>query len=167
MKRVEKKELISQLTTKFKKSRFFYIVDPSGLASNEVNLIRRECFNKNVDYTVAPNTFLLKALCDSNDSFNVKLLGNSFKETSAIFFLEEDTISFPAKLITKLKKEKKDFKISIKCAYLDGDVFLGDSSLESLCALRSKNEIIGAMLESLKAGLPSLIKAIADSKSEA
>lgn len=167
MKRVEKKELIDQLEKKFKKSKFFYIVDPTGLTANEVNLVRRECYNNSVDYTVAKNTFIVQALCESYDSFEKEILGDSFKQTSAIFFLDESKTSFPAKLIKKLKLEKSDLKLSIKCAYLDGDVFLGDSSLAALCALRSKNEMIGSIIESLKGGLPNLIKAIADSKSEA
>lgn len=162
MKKNEKKIAINSLSESFSSSKFFYIVDPSGLAVNDINFIRRQCFDNNIKYVVAKNTFILKALIDSYKEVFASHYDQVFKGTTGIFFLNEESASFPAKLIKIFRKQKGTSKLLLKGAYIDGDIYVGESNLEMLRLLKTKKELVGDVVFALQSSVEKVISALSN-----
>lgn len=153
----DKNSIIEKLGDCFSRFSSFYIVDPIGLTSNEVNQIRRECFKHGIVYRIAKNTLAFKALQSSDIGVDFKLLKSILKNTSGIFFLNEDKLSFPAKLISSKLRIGKDFKMKLKFAFIEGEVYEGEHHLNNLSKLVSKNEMLGSIIGSLKNKLSMVV----------
>lgn len=164
LNREQKKNVVDELVNNFSTFSSFYIVDPMGLASGDVSEVRRDCFNQDVKYKLAKNTLILKALEKINPSVNIEEFAHVLKGSSAIFFINEDKLSFPAKLIKSKIKKSKSFPMKLKAAYIEGEMYSGEKYLEMLSALLSKNEILGSIVGSLKGKLSMIVKSLQDSK---
>ena len=55
-----------------------------------------------------------------------------------------ETGNVPAKLIKEFRK--KGDKPAFKGAYIDTAIFLGDNQLDTLAAIKSKNELVGDII---------------------
>lgn len=162
MTKKEKEFIVDRLADKFSKSCSFYIVNPGGLRAEQVNMVRRSCFQRSVEYRVAKNTFLFKAL--------VKVLGDDYigldygsflKGSSGVFFInEEDSISFPARLLKSVSKGGDLLRIPLKCAFVDREMYIGNEHLDMLSSLKSKNEMIGEMVLALKGSLHVVLSSL-------
>ena len=93
MTREEKAKVIEDLSDKFSESNFFYITDASGLTVEQVNNFRRLCFKKGVEYKVAKNTLIRKALEKSETDYT-SFADGVLKGFSGIIFSKEDGSSF-------------------------------------------------------------------------
>jgi large subunit ribosomal protein L10 len=67
----------------------------------------------------------------------------------------------PAKIIKDFRK--KDAKPSLKGAYIDSDIFIGDDQLEALTKLKSRNELIGEVIGLLQSPAQNVISALKSS----
>lgn len=160
MTKKEKEIAINSLSKSFSSSKSFYIVDPSGLAVNDINFIRRQCFVNKVEYVVAKNTFVLKALNDNQREGFASHFDEVFKGTTGIFFLNEESANFPAKLIKNFRKQKSTARFLLKGAYIDGDIYIGENSLEMLSILKTKKELVGDVIAALQASAGKVISAL-------
>lgn len=172
MTRDQKNEVIEVLKDKFSQYSNFYITNTESLSVEQVGKLRRVCFDKQVEMKVAKNTLIRKAL----ESIDAERFGGVFESlhgVTALMFSEN--AKEPALIISDFRSGGKLEKPELKAAFIDGSVFVGDKELDSLKALKSKNELIGeiiALLQSpaknvisgLNAGskLASLIKALED-----
>lgn len=163
MKKQQKESIINSLSTSFSSSKSFYIVDPSGLTVCDINLIRRQCFIGNVEYKVAKNTFISKALLLSQRQGNQFEFQEVLKGASGVFFLNEDSGSFPAKLIKDFRRQKSSSKLLLKCAFINGEFYLGEEHLNMLSVLKSKNELVGDIISALKSSTEKVISALTNS----
>jgi large subunit ribosomal protein L10 len=64
----------------------------------------------------------------------------------------------PAKLIKDFRK--KNEKPLLKGAFVDHSIFTGDASLDSLVALKSKNELIGEIIGLLQSPAKNVISGL-------
>ena len=62
MTKQEKNQVLEELTVKFASSPIFYITDSSTLTVDSINKFRRKCFEKGIEFRVAKNTLIRKAL---------------------------------------------------------------------------------------------------------
>lgn len=162
MTKKEKELIVSGLIGEFSKSKAFYIVKPYGLRVKQVDIVRRSCFEKNVEYKVVKNTFIFKALLkvfgDDWTGFNHE---NILKGPSAIFFIkEEDLLGFPARLIKSLGNDGLGDNFMLKCAVVDRDVYVGHEKLGILVSFKSKNEMIGGVVSALKGSLQTVLSSL-------
>ena len=84
---------------------------------------------------VVKNTLLHKAFEASEIDYSP--LYGCLKGTTAVFFCQ--TANAPAKLI---KEVSKDGIPGLKAAYAEEGFYVGADQLETLCAIKSKNEVI-------------------------
>jgi len=156
MTRSEKSAAIEELKDKFSKSSFFYLTDSSTLTVEQVNKLRRVCFEKGVEMRVVKNTLVQKAMQDAAEDKNYGELMSSLKGPTAIMFT--DTANVPARLIKEFRKdsENNDRPI-IKAAYIDSSVYHGDDSLEALTQLKSKEELVGEIIGLLQSPIKNVI----------
>ena len=112
------------------------------------------CFSKGLEYRVAKNTLIQKALeqLDGNYAPMFPLLHG---ETGIIFSSES---SIPAKVLKEFRI--KNQKPVLKGAFIDGDAYVGDDQIEVLSALKSKAELIGEIIGLLQSPAKNVIGAL-------
>jgi large subunit ribosomal protein L10 len=172
MTKDQKNEAIEVLKEKFNQYNNFYITNTEALSVEQVNKLRKICFDKNVEMKVAKNTLIRKAL-ENIDEARFSGVFDSLNGVTALMFSEN--AKEPAMIISSFRAENRFEKPVLKAAFIDASVFVGDDQLEALKALKSKNELIGEIIgllqspaknviSGLNAGgkLASLVKALED-----
>lgn len=155
MNKTEKTEVIEQLVQKLNANDKIYLADCSTLTVEKVNAFRKQCFEKEISVTVVKNTLLKKAIERANDSKLAELIPALKGETALIF---TNVSNAPAKIIKEFRKGSQ--KPALKAAYVEQMVFMGDSQLDSLVALKSKNELIADVVALLKSPIQRVIGAL-------
>jgi large subunit ribosomal protein L10 len=154
MNREEKQEVVLALQEKMQEYGNFYIADTSSLSVENVNNIRRKCFESGIEMKVAKNTLIKKAIegleGDSSDIFA------ALKGQSALLFSKVG--NGPAKLIKALRKTSD--KPVLKAAYIDTAIFVGDNQLDALVSLKSREELIGEIIGLLQSPAKNVVSAL-------
>jgi len=156
MKRDEKGAIIEELAGKFQTIPFFYITEANGMSVAETNNLRRMCFERGIEYKVVKNTFIKKALENLETDytpFNDAVLQGQ----SAVMFHPEDQKA-PAKLIKEFRKGND--KLQLKAASIDYSLFIGADQLDTLIALKNKQELIGDIISLLQSPAKNVISAL-------
>lgn len=154
MNKIQKGEVIENLKTKFDEAQFFYFIDESTLNAGKTSSLRRQAFEKNIEYSVVKNTLIKKALEQSNKS--AEEMYAVLEGPTAVFFSSNSNDI--AKLIKEFRKDGA--KPELKAAYIDSDIFIGDSQLDALVKLKSKNELIGDIIGLLQSPAKNVISAL-------
>ncbi|MFN8281908.1 MAG: 50S ribosomal protein L10 [Chitinophagales bacterium] len=158
MTKTEKQASIDSLTEQFSNSNFFYFTDTSGLTVENINKLRRICFEKGIQLQVAKNTLIKKALVAGgkfSDDLDPVLHG-----PTAIMFTE--TGNLPAKVIKQFRTGDIK-KPALKAAYIDSAVYIGENQLEALVNVKSKEELIGDLIGLLQSPAKNVISALKSS----
>jgi large subunit ribosomal protein L10 len=154
MRKEEKQEIVQALAEQIKSFGNFYIADTAGLSVEKINGIRRKCFEQGIIMQVAKNTLIEKALIEAG--VESEEIAGVLKGASTILFSEVGNA--PAKLIKQLRKEGD--KPLLKAAYIQETSFIGDSQLDSLVNLKSKNELIADVIAALQSPAKNVISAL-------
>src|ERR1700712_4629399 len=154
MNKEEKYDLVLALTEQMKEFGNFYITDTSDLTVAKVNNIRRQCFESDITMQVAKNSLIKKAM--DNIEGDSAPLYDVLKGSSSILFSKSATA--PAKLIKQLRK--KGDKPILKAAYIDSSIFVGDSQLDTLINLKSKEQLVGEIIGLLQSPAKNVISAL-------
>jgi len=154
MNKEEKHELVIALTAQMKEFGNFYITDTSDLTVAKVNDIRRKCFESDITMKVAKNSLIQKAMEAAGGDFTEMF--DVLKGSSSILFSKSATA--PAKLIKQLRK--KSDKPILKAAYIDSSIFIGDSQIDTLIALKSKEQLVGEIIGLLQSPAKNVISAL-------
>jgi large subunit ribosomal protein L10 len=157
MTREEKAVIIDELSQKFSSTPYFYITSAAGMSVGEVNTLRGLCFERGIEYRVVKNTLIQKAL-EAQDA-DYSSLGEVLKGFSGIMFHPESG-KVPAQLIKEFKKKTGSDKLKFKGASVDTAVFVGESQLDVLVSLKSKDEMIGEVIGLLQSPAKNVISAL-------
>ena len=157
MTRDQKTAVIEELKSKFENSQFFYVTDSSTLTVEKVNKLRGLLFEKGIEMRVVKNTLVKKALESFGEDRNYAPLYDSLAGPTALLFA--DVANAPARVLKEFRGDKEE-KPSIKSAYIDTDVFIGDDQLEALAKLKSKDELLGEVITLLQSPAKNLISAL-------
>jgi large subunit ribosomal protein L10 len=160
MRREEKDVIIENLAQRLNETRHFYLTDISELNAEETSNLRRKCFEKEISLLVVKNTLLRKAMEKSEGDFND--LYDILKDSTSIMFCETGNI--PAKLIKEIRKTME--KPLIKAAFVEESIYIGDDQLDVLSKIKSKNELLGDLLNLLQSPATNLVSALASSGSK-
>jgi large subunit ribosomal protein L10 len=160
MNREEKKATITLLTEKLNSNNVLYIADISALDAEKTNALRRTCNSKNVKLHMVKNTLLKKAMEQANA--NYEDLYEVLKGNSSIMFAEVGNA--PGKIIKEFRK--KNDKPILKGAFIDEAVFIGDSQLETLANLKSREELIGDIIMLLQSPAKNVISGLLSGKNK-
>jgi len=152
MNKQEKTVAIEQLVEKLNANDKIYLADCSTLTVEKVNLFRKACFEKKISMQVVKNTLLKKAIERAKDSKLAELIPALKGETALIF---TDVSNAPAKVIKEFRKGDK--KPALKAAYVEQMIFMGDSQLDAVANLKSKNELIADVIALLKSPIQRVI----------
>lgn len=164
MTREEKSIAIEDLTAKLAESNVVYIADTSGLDAETTSNLRRACYKAGIKLEVVKNTLLEKAMEASANDYGD--LPSILKGNSSIFIAE--AANGPAKIIKDFRK--KSDKPLLKGAFINNEIYIGDNLLDSLVAIKSREEVIGEIIGLLQSPAKRIISALlnnAESKGEA
>jgi large subunit ribosomal protein L10 len=156
MKREEKEQIIAEVTEVAKRATGIFFTDFTGLTVEQVTDLRREFRKSGIQYRVAKNTLIRKALetVGGYDPVFDRLVG-----PTGVAFAFEDPIA-PAKIIQKFAE--KHHKLSLKVCVIEKQVYDG-SKLADLAKMPSRKEIIASLLGTFQApvvAIPSLINSL-------
>ena len=157
MTKEQKNEVIELLKDKFSQYNNFYVTDTESLTVEQVGKLRRACFNKKIEMKVAKNTLIRKAL-ESLDSERYTGVYDALHNVTALMFCENP--KEPAIIISSFRKEINRDRPVLKAAFIDGDVFAGDTQLTTLASLRSKQDLIGEIIGLLQSPTKNVMSAL-------
>ena len=154
MKKEDKGIIIEKIGATLKEYSHFYLADTTSLDAEATSALRRACFGKEIKLMVVKNTLLKKALEGSDVDFSS--LYDSLKGDTALMFT--NTGNTPAKVIKEFRKASD--KPVLKAAYVEESFYFGDNELDSLCAIKSKNELIADIIALLQSPAKNVVSAL-------
>jgi len=154
MRKDEKTDIINSLADTLKEYSHFYLTDTAQLNAADTSDLRRKCFENQIKLVVVKNTLLKRALeqvgLECGELFPV------LKGSTAVMFSNNGNT--PAKMIRDFRKSHP--KPLIKGAYIEESVYVGDNLLETLVALKSREELIGDIIMLLQSPAKNVISAL-------
>ena len=154
MTREEKSIAIEVLTAQLAGTNIVYVSDVSGMNAEATSNLRRACFKAGIKLEVVKNTLLAKAMEASDNDYGD--LPSVLTGNSAIFI--SDIANAPGKIIRDFRK--KSAKPVLKGAYINQEIYIGDNLLDSLVAIKSKEEVIGEIIGLLQSPAQRVIAAL-------
>ena len=145
MKRNDKEQLVTELTTKIKGAKALYYTDFTGLNVKRMTDLRRRLKKAGVEYVVIKNTLALRSVNESG------LIGPRLKGPTGLI-ISKDPVS-AAKIVTDFAKENEQ-RPALKGGMLDG-VSIDEAQVKKLASMPSREQ----MLAELGAGLQSPLAA--------
>ncbi|QND78323.1 LSU ribosomal protein L7/L12 [Candidatus Karelsulcia muelleri] len=136
-----------------KNNNCIYLVDLSELTNDKVYDLRKKCYEKDIKLKFIKNTLFKKAIQNSN----YKELTTVIKGQTALMASNTD-LANPAIIINNLKKFYSLNKESLKAAYIENNLYLGDKSLNDLINIKSKNDLLIELLFLIKKNIIIIIK---------
>lgn len=156
MTREEKAVVIEDLKETLGNAPFFYLADSSDLTVAKINDFRRQAFKEGISVRVVKNKLIEKALEGAADSKGYAQLFEVLHGPTTV--LISDNPKAPAKLIKAFRADGP--KPTLKAAYIDSSVFIGDDQLESLVKLKTRDEVIGDIIGLLQSPMKNVLGAV-------
>ena len=156
MKKEVKDQIIEAISAQLAQYPNFYVTDISGLNAGQTVKLRRACFEDGIKLSVVKNTLFAHVIKGQNNEELNSIL-DILKGNTAIMYTESPNA--PAKLIKKLQKDLEG-KPELKGAYVQECAFVGADKLDELCAIKSKEELIGDIISLLQSPARNVISAL-------
>jgi len=154
MKKEDKNILIDNLTELINKSNHFYLTDTSNLNASDTSVLRRKCFDRDIELVVVKNTLFKKALEKTGKEFSE--LNDVLNGSTSVMFSNSGNI--PAKLIKEFRK--KHDKPILKAAYVEESIYIGEEQLNALVNIKSKEELVGDIINLLQSPIKNVISSL-------
>ncbi len=151
--RDKKRQIVEDLVEKLKQSTSVLLVDFETMTVDDAITLRRAFKEKGVQYKVAKNTLIKRALQEvENFPFPDEVL----KGQTGVAFGIEDPVA-PGKVLKEIfdKLEKPKFKAAI----VDGRLF-ESNQLKELAAIPSREDMIASIIGSISAPASGIVGAI-------
>ena len=159
MNKEQKTQFIDELKDRVAQFDNLYITDASSLTVEDVNKLRRLCFERGVQFEVVKNTLLKKAL----ETYGEKYEGlfEILHGHTSVMLCESSTE--PARVIKKFRKDADKERPVLKGAYIGEAIFIGDDQLEAISNMKSREELIGEIIGLLQSPAKNVISALQSS----
>ena len=155
MRKENKAVVIEQLKSYLSEYPHFYLADTVGMDAAQTAQLRRKANQASIKLFVVKNTLLRRALAEVGD---FSPLQSALKGNTMVMF--SNVANAPAKLIKDILKEQKEAaKIRLKGAYAETG-FYGDNQLDTLVAIKSKEELIGDIVALLQSPIRNVLSAL-------
>ena len=155
MKKEDKTLLIEKIGETLKEYSCVYLVQSSGLNAEKTSALRRACFQDGIKMMCVKNTLLKKAFEASEIDYS-ELYDLLHGETTLLL---SNVGNAPAKMIKKFR-DKKETLPMLKGAFVEESVYVGEEMLDTLAAIKSKNELIADVVALLQSPAKNVISAL-------
>lgn len=154
--KIQKQEILRNLSEKFKKSKSVVFAGFNALTVKDNEILRDQFRKENSEYYVAKKTLMNLAFKDQINDLNVRSMDGKL----AAIFSYEDEIA-PAKIIANFRKDKeKTDKIFFLGGILENKL-LSKAEMEALSQLPSKLELQAKLVGSLNAPISGFVNVLA------
>ena len=157
----QKKQLVEEITEKFKSSASTVIVDYRGLNVAQVTELRKQLREAGIEFKVYKNSLTRRAA----EAAGLEGLNDVLVGPNAVAFSTEDVIA-PAKILNNFAKENE--ALEIKAGVIEGNVATVEE-VKALAELPSREGLLSMLLSVLQAPIRNFAlaaKAVADQKEE-
>jgi len=148
--RIEKKKQVSEINDKLQKAKITIFSNFCGLKVEEMQNLRKQFREANIEYKVYKNTLIRRAF------EGVQGLDDFLKEPTALTF-SYDEISVPAKIMADFSKEKSALKI--KGGLVEGQL-MDKAAINTLAELPSREVLLTQLLVGLQSPIRSFVNVI-------
>ena len=155
MKKEDKALVIEKIGNTLAEYSCVYLTQTAGLNAEKTSALRRECFKSEVKMLCVKNTLLKKAF-EASDLDYSGLYDTLHGETTLML---SNVGNAPAKLIKKFR-QKDDTLPMLKGAFVEETVYIGEENLETLANIKSKTELIAAVVALLQSPAKNVISAL-------
>ncbi len=146
----EKKAVVEEITEQLNSSNAVYITKYSGMSVSDMGKLRGKFRDGNVRFKVYKNTLIKRAM-ETIGGYDE--LFPHLEDQNGFAFVDEE-LAAPAKVLKDYIKEHK--KPEFKAALIDGDYYSEDQ-LDTLAAMKSKNEVIGDIMGLLLSPITNVV----------
>lgn len=156
MKRSEKEQIVAEVTEVAGRASSMFFTDFSGLTVEQATELRREFRKFGVQYRVAKNTLVRKAL---QNLAGYDKVFDSLVGPTGVAFAFEDAVA-PAKVIQKFSE--KHGKLRLKVCVIEKQVYEG-SRLGEIAKLPTRKELMAGILGCVQlplASVPTVLNAV-------
>jgi large subunit ribosomal protein L10 len=156
-----KKQIVEEITDKFKSSVSTIVVDYRGLSVAQVTELRKQLREAGVEFKVYKNTMTRRAA----EAAGLAGLNDALTGPNAIAFSTEDVVA-PAKILNDFAK--KNEALELKAGVIEGNIATVEE-IKALAELPSREGLLSMLLSVLQAPIRNLAlaaKAVADQKEE-
>lgn len=157
----KKKQVVSEIATKFRDSQSTVLVDYRGLDVAEVTELRKQLRDAGIEYKVYKNSMSRRAAAE----VELSELDDILVGPTAIAFSNDDVVA-PAKIINNFAKEHQN--LEIKGGVIEGNIATLDQ-IKELADLPNYEGLLSMLLSVLQAPVRNFAyaaKAIAEQKEE-
>jgi large subunit ribosomal protein L10 len=157
----KKKQIVDEITEKFKNSVSTIVVDYRGLNVAEITELRKQLREAGVEFKVYKNTLTRRAA----EAAELTEINDVLTGPNAIAFSNEDVVA-PAKILNNFAKENE--ALEIKVGVIEGKVVSLDE-IKALAELPSREGLLSMLLSVLQAPIRNFAlaaKAVAEQKEE-
>ena len=161
MTKEQKKIVVQQLSEMFEGAVGFYSIDFTGLNVADTIALRREFKNAGVNYRVAKNTLIKRALGDK-EGYGEEVIERLVGQTGVAIGYEDPAA--PARILKKFIEDRKAETPKLNFAVIEGMVYNGDQLKQVASILGSLNAPVSGIVGSINAvmrDLASLIEEVA------
>ena len=155
MKKEDKTLLIEKIGDTLKEYSCVYLVQSQGLNAEKTSALRRACFQDGIKMLCVKNTLLKKAF-EASDIDYSELYDLLHGETTLLL---SQVGNAPAKMLKKFR-DKKETLPMLKGAFVEESVYVGEEMLDTLAAIKSKNELIADVVALLQSPAKNVISAL-------
>ena len=155
----QKKQLVEEITEKFRASQTSIVVDYRGLDVAEVTALRKELRDAGIDFKVYKNTMTRRAV----EAAELSGLNDVLVGPTAIAFSNDDVVA-PARILNNFMKEHEAFKGGV----IEGQV-ASLEQIQELAELPNYEGMVSMLLSVLQAPIRNfayVTKAVAEQKEE-
>jgi large subunit ribosomal protein L10 len=146
----EKKAVVEEITEQLNSSNAVYITKYSGMSVSDMGKLRGKFRDGNVRFKVYKNTLIKRAM-ETIGGYDE--LFPHLEDQNGFAFVDEE-LAAPAKVLKDYIKEHN--KPEFKAALIDGDFYSKDQ-LDTLAAMKSKNEVIGDIMGLLLSPITNVV----------
>ncbi|GEN31962.1 large subunit ribosomal protein L10 [Cerasibacillus quisquiliarum] len=156
-----KKQIVEEITEKFRNSQSTVLVNYRGLDVAEVTELRKQLRDAGVDYKVYKNTLARRAA----EAAGLSELTETLVGPTAIAFSDEDVVA-PARILNDFAKDHE--ALEIKGGVIEGEIASLDD-IKELASLPNYEGMVSMLLSVLQAPIRNfayVTKAVAEQKEE-
>lgn len=162
MKKEDKAKVIEQLHELLDTYPHAYLVDATALNAAQTTALRRQCFEHGVRMLVVKNSLLHRAFVEKDEE-RYEPFHPYLKGSSALMLSE--TANAPARVLKDFHKELKAAgadmeRPTLKAAYVYDTFYLGAGELDTLAALKSKEELLGDIISMLESPIMDVLSQV-------
>lgn len=154
MKIEQKSQIVDELVKDLADYSNVYVADISGFTVEVVNQLRRVCYRRDIKLKVVKNTLLKRAMEQAEMDYSE--IYPALEGPTSIML--SNTGNQPARLIKEFRA--KNQKPLLKAAFIEQETYFGDEQLDSLCNIKSREELIGDLVGLLQSPARNVISAL-------